>query len=877
MKSSDSLESKSGDQLYVMPNDEGLIITVVPAQPPFDPSIMDVFNLGLKFISLARALASIRAGSVFRTDDKNATFRLEHNEARLEFQSQHGRFLVECDLPTTDKLLTLIEDHLFGRIALPPAPPQATGAVAGRNAPCPCGSGRKYKKCCLNAAIATENPDHETAKYEFEVLRGLRGGITDDLAIKIWSAGETNTEELASPGYWSALGCALGSSGDHVGARAVFEAARRLFPREREFDINLAVTLNDLGSSADAIDLLNTCPTGSRRLAIVKANILHSMSKHEEAIPLYELAIAEEPSFDLPYLKLAECLEITGSTLLDYWVDRAVRSIRDSPAIAVLWARRLFVSQRLEELAHAAWIDRLRARVGDTSMVDRRSHEPREIIEAQLWRACGQLVIKPSLAMLDRALELEAGSRALGGGCDPSRVLLVIATQLGARDQAEQIHERLCLRCREATGGIEFVRAAAASGAGDWANAVHWAAAHAALCPTHLPTLWTYWWALDELERPSEALEIAERMYGLGVRQGDLLYNLGFLAGKAGCHGKASYYYEEALTVDPKHPYARENLVLTQALNGELDLAKDNATKRRKELCEIVAESGLSRRQRCDLQSRADRKVQSMAALLAEAERTMGSATYLLDLVEYDKQLDPRIGSAVAIPEQPLSLEETLSSLSKAGSASWAEALQRLRTRERGDLSDVVGSLREEIPGLAELPLECRHALYEAERRYSEGGIRDYSPEVVGYGKAVEIALKSVFDDFKARGLVEVDVRKEVEIALQDRFKQATTFVRYIERGPFIELGGMVHTLRLTGGKTGEELALLSRLREFIVEAAGLPAILDKAFLTNCDLLANLRNPAAHATSSDRGRAREARRLGVAALNALTEPGQGAA
>jgi tetratricopeptide (TPR) repeat protein len=27
----------------------------------------------------------------------------------------------------------------------------------GRNEPCPCGSGKKYKKCCLNAALPTTN------------------------------------------------------------------------------------------------------------------------------------------------------------------------------------------------------------------------------------------------------------------------------------------------------------------------------------------------------------------------------------------------------------------------------------------------------------------------------------------------------------------------------------------------------------------------------------------------------------------------------------------------------------------------------------------------------------------------------------------------
>lgn len=32
--------------------------------------------------------------------------------------------------------------------ARPSAPGQVTGSSPARNQPCPCGSGRKYKKCC---------------------------------------------------------------------------------------------------------------------------------------------------------------------------------------------------------------------------------------------------------------------------------------------------------------------------------------------------------------------------------------------------------------------------------------------------------------------------------------------------------------------------------------------------------------------------------------------------------------------------------------------------------------------------------------------------------------------------------------------------------
>jgi len=32
-------------------------------------------------------------------------------------------------------------------------PRQAWGGTVGRNEPCPCGSGNKFKKCCLNKGV----------------------------------------------------------------------------------------------------------------------------------------------------------------------------------------------------------------------------------------------------------------------------------------------------------------------------------------------------------------------------------------------------------------------------------------------------------------------------------------------------------------------------------------------------------------------------------------------------------------------------------------------------------------------------------------------------------------------------------------------------
>jgi len=38
----------------------------------------------------------------------------------------------------------------------------------GRNDPCPCGSGKKYKKCCLADRITQENIDREEYDAEWE-------------------------------------------------------------------------------------------------------------------------------------------------------------------------------------------------------------------------------------------------------------------------------------------------------------------------------------------------------------------------------------------------------------------------------------------------------------------------------------------------------------------------------------------------------------------------------------------------------------------------------------------------------------------------------------------------------------------------------------
>jgi hypothetical protein len=55
---------------------------------------------------------------------------------------------------TTTSLITLREPHPLAYFTPPtitPVKPARAGVKIGRNDPCPCGSNRKFKKCCMPA------------------------------------------------------------------------------------------------------------------------------------------------------------------------------------------------------------------------------------------------------------------------------------------------------------------------------------------------------------------------------------------------------------------------------------------------------------------------------------------------------------------------------------------------------------------------------------------------------------------------------------------------------------------------------------------------------------------------------------------------------
>jgi|GEM_PF-7118928 len=852
MKATEIL-TKAGDQVLIDPSDLGMTIGVLPAKPPFGIGFVDFFSHGLKFTSLARMHAALQSGIPFESDDKTFAIKLADLEVVMEFRptALPGKsFKVECDQETTAQLIQIIEGHLGGQIAVSSIPPiPKRGMREGRNKLCHCGSGRRKKDCCRGK---------ESNSDGWVELQALCAGLEDDLVQEKLEIGRNTPMALQDPEFWGELGCDLGSFGRHDLAERAFEHALQIDPRDVWSKLNLAVTFDVLGKTKGALELLENIPEDTERLAVIKANILHGQGNYEEAIPLYEKAIKEEPTFDLPYARLCESLSCTASPLLDYWLFKSIEVVQDSPLLAVQLARHLFLSQRLEELATADWIDRLSARVGDTRMIGRRANEPQQVVEAQLWKACGELVANPNALSLERAMNIEMGYRALGGHCDPSKILLSVAVNLGDEEKVENIYSKLCEPCQAQMDDMEFLKACSAHARQDWTTAISRVESYLGKSPEHKGALSIYWWALDELGLTEESLKIAEKLMKLDPTRDNIAFNLGFLSGKIGYHGKSEYYYKIEIEKDQNHPFAMENLIVAQILNGSIIDSRstfDKLTKNKFLVHKLEDEN----------------KINQIIIFQNKAESIMGSATYLKEMIEFKGTLDPTIGSDVKVPTNPFPLSEILLWLVAADEAVRAEAVQRLRSHQQGDYSDVFAKIEKEIPSFDHLPTEAKYAIYEADRRLAEGGGRDYSPEVVAYAKAVEVCMKSlVFDSFKIKGIGNVDISDEIQQASDEKFKQAVTFVQYIKKGPFIELGGMAHTLRLIGGRTADDLWLLGMFRSYIKEVLRVPRITDKQFSVSIDELIKLRNPAAHSALASEASAMNARKLAIELLREIS-------
>jgi SWIM/SEC-C metal-binding protein len=90
------------------------------------------------------------------TRERPAIVRVQTEKRRddvLAFcQDNNIAVLVSLD-PDKPEDLADIERVTMARAPAPPTIPAKSAPKVGRNDPCPCGSGKKYKKCCLDRPV----------------------------------------------------------------------------------------------------------------------------------------------------------------------------------------------------------------------------------------------------------------------------------------------------------------------------------------------------------------------------------------------------------------------------------------------------------------------------------------------------------------------------------------------------------------------------------------------------------------------------------------------------------------------------------------------------------------------------------------------------
>ncbi|MGH8254092.1 MAG: sulfotransferase [Steroidobacteraceae bacterium] len=161
----------------------------------------------------------------------------------------------------------------------------------GRNDPCPCGSGRKHKHCCGQAAAAGKPA---ISMQEIGALVELLG---QDRLDEVERGARALAQRRPDAGIaWKILGVAQVRLG--TDALAALQRAVELLPADAEAHRNLGAWLHDHSEWGGALVSLR------RALALTPddvetlvdcANALKALGRTDEALPLYQRALAQEP------------------------------------------------------------------------------------------------------------------------------------------------------------------------------------------------------------------------------------------------------------------------------------------------------------------------------------------------------------------------------------------------------------------------------------------------------------------------------------------------------------------------------------------------------------------------------------------------------
>jgi tetratricopeptide (TPR) repeat protein len=195
---------------------------------------------------------------------------------------------------------------------------------AGRNAPCPCGSGRKYKHCCLPGQSGqTRRRGHDAAE------KALRAGQAEHQSGRLLQAGALYRQALVAvpdhPDALHLLGVLELQSTNPEAAAECFGRTTQARPDFADAHANLGYALTLLHRFDDAVASLRRAlalDPHHKLAANNLGNALLAMARTDEAVAAYRLAIRLDPGYAEAHFNLGAALRDWGS------LDAAIASVR---------------------------------------------------------------------------------------------------------------------------------------------------------------------------------------------------------------------------------------------------------------------------------------------------------------------------------------------------------------------------------------------------------------------------------------------------------------------------------------------------------------------------------------------------------------------
>lgn len=682
---------------------------------------------------------------------------------------------------------------------------------------------------------------------------------------------------LNLPKYWDELGMSLGTAGFTNEAMNCFRKALQLNPEHHISKLNMAVSLDAIGKPSEALDLISQVPNGIGRRNIIMANTLCSAGMELDAIPYYEKAVAEEPDFFLPFLRLLEILFSNNHPLFEYWLEKALETHRRVPVIAHFYTDLLLQQKRIEELVEIDWLDELQNVTSNLGVVGRDTDDPSYIALAQLNHKIALIYRDGDDQALSWAIHQLSNIPDGWNVCMQSKLLASAAVQSGHPELISTVYERVCPTCKEQEIGVprhlNTLLAKGHENQENWGNAIKCCENVLALDPNHIETLSIYYWNLDNDNQVEKAIQTAEHLYTLVPSQPHLPYNIGYLQGKSGFIGKAEFYYRKQLELEPKHWVALENLSFIHLLSAKFTEAQEAFVKslhlHRNEYLNAI--SDFSEEEIREVENFLYQKSQKFSRLLEVAQKLLGDSTYAFQLQKVNMADELIVGANTAIERNPYSLDNVLAFINSGAQAEIHEVQFQLAIQKRGDYSMRLAELINFIPMFYRLPTEARSALVEGEKRFKDNDNGDFFSVIVAFSKAVEICIKKiVFEPFRSSKKDTIKTDNKSAQPKQKPPRGVEKFMRFVDNGYFIALGEMGLVLDICKQSEISHIPHIRKMQEFLAENKELNEWLSMEIIDKVKTLADTyRNKAVHSSMFTREAAQTARDLAIEVISAL--------